>query len=341
MAGKIRQPIDEAAFSKYLEGNVKEVKTPVELKQSNPTYQVTDATRQRFVMRKKPPGRLLSKTAHQVEREWRIMAALRATPVAVPKMYTLCQDASIIGTPFYIMEYLDGRIFQDMAMPGVERGEREAMWRAAVEMLAELHRIKTWKGICGKQEEVVDVESGEKVGRLPHFEELVGFFANGAAQPRDRAGLVHGDYKIDNVVFAKTQPRVLGILDWEMSTVGHPLSDLCNLLMPFYLAQDAAISRLSPSHAAMLPGRTPGLPSPRQLLDWYAATSGYDAAADLKWGMAFNVFKLAGVFQGIAARYALRQASSAQARQVGEMRGATAELAWRLAQEAGANKARL
>ncbi|PHH61938.1 hypothetical protein CDD82_2068 [Ophiocordyceps australis] len=367
MAGKIRQPIDEAALTKYLQEHVKEVETPIELKQfgfgqSNPTYQIRSATGQRFVMRKKPPGKLVSQTAHQVEREWRVMSALHQTRVAVPKTYALCQDSGVIGTPFYVMEFLDGRIFQDMAMPEVGAGEREAMWRAAVEMLAELHRVdvarvgltgfgrgdgfydrqvKTWRTVCGKQEAVVDVESGVAVGRLPYFEELVGFFGDGRMQPRDRAGLVHGDYKIDNVVFAKTEPRVLGILDWEMSTIGHPLSDVCNLLMPFYLAQDATISRLSSSHAAMLPGRTPGLPPPPQLLAWYARVSGYDAAPDLKWGMAFNLFKMAAVFQGIAARYAQRQASSAQAKQVGEMRRPTAELAWKLAQEAGAPAARL
>ena len=202
--------------------------------QSNPTYQVTGADGQRFVMRKKPPGKLLSKTAHKVEREYRIMHALEKTDVLVPKTYCLCEDESIIGTPFYIMEFLDGRIFEDFAMPGVSAEERTQMWRAAIEALARFHavdyrsvglerfgkpegfynrQIQTWSTICGHQEVVADVETGEKVGRLPHFDETVSFFTKARLQPKDRATLVHGDYKIDNMVFHKTEPRVIGILE--------------------------------------------------------------------------------------------------------------------------------
>lgn len=195
---------------------------------------MTGADGQRFVMRKKPPGKLLSKTAHKVEREYRILHALEATEVPVPKTYCLCEDATIIGTPFYIMEFLDGRIFDDSAMPGVGAGEREAMWRAAVETLARLHavdvdavglgsfgrpsgfygrQVQTWSAICARQEAVADIETGERVGRLPHFDETVAFFLRDGLQPRDRTTLVHGDYKIDNLVFHKTEPRVIGILE--------------------------------------------------------------------------------------------------------------------------------
>jgi hypothetical protein len=186
-------------------------------------------------MRKKPPGKLLSKTAHKVEREYRIMHALENTDVAVPKTYCLCEDDSIIGTPFYIMEYLDGRIFEDFTMPGVEPAEREAMWRDAVVTLARFHavdykkvglekfgkpsgfyprQINTWVTICGSQEKAVDIETKEPVGKLPYFEETVRFFKNERLQPKDRATLVHGDYKIDNLVFHKTEPRVIGILEY-------------------------------------------------------------------------------------------------------------------------------
>ncbi|QUC17785.1 uncharacterized protein UV8b_02026 [Ustilaginoidea virens] len=358
MAGRIRQPIDEASFSKYVAENVQEIKLPIDLKQfgfgqSNPTYLITAADSSKFVMRKKPPGRLVSRTAHKVEREYRVLHALRNTNVAVPRTFSLCCDDSGIGTPFYIMEFLDGRIIQDFTLPEATPEERTAMWRAAVETLARLHavdyreagletfgkpggfygrQVRTWSTICLAQEAVEDVETGEQVGRLPHFEELVGFFAREQRQPTDRTTLVHGDYKIDNLVFHKTEPRVIGILDWEMSTIGHPLSDVCNLLMQYYTARHAGAA--PESAAGFLPGRTLGLPTEQQLLCWYADVSGYHPGPDMKWGMAFNIFKLAGVCQGIAARYARRQASSDEAKQYAVTRLPLAEYAWELAQEA-------
>ena len=172
-------------------------------------------------MRKKPPGKLLSKTAHKVEREYRIMHALEKTDVAVPKTYCLCEDETIIGT-----------------LPDVTPAERTQMWRAAVETLARFHAVdyrsvglerfgkpagfysrqtQTWSTISAHQEVVRDVDTDEQVGRMPHFEELVGFFMNEKLQPKDRATLVHGDYKIDNLVFHKTEPRVIGILEYVVA----------------------------------------------------------------------------------------------------------------------------
>lgn len=185
-------------------------------------------------MRKKPPGKLISKSAHKVEREYRILHALENTDVTVPKTYCLCEDDGIVGTPFYIMEFLDGRIFEDFSMPGISAEERTKLWRAAVETLAKFHKvdfrkvglerfgkhqgfynrqIQTWKTICDMQAQAVDVETSEAVGPLPHFEEIVDFFNNQKLQPKDKATLVHGDYKIDNMVFHKTEPRVIGILE--------------------------------------------------------------------------------------------------------------------------------
>ncbi|KAJ6446182.1 acyl-CoA dehydrogenase family member 11 [Purpureocillium lavendulum] len=365
MAGVVRQPIDEAAFSKFVAENVPQIKTPIELKQfgfgqSNPTYQVTGADGQKFVMRKKPPGKLLSKTAHKVEREYRIMHALERTDVAVPKTYCLCEDDSIIGTPFYIMEFLDGRIIEDFTLPDVTPEERTQMWRAAVETLARFHAVdyravglekfgkpagfynrqtQTWGTISAHQEVVRDVDTDEQVGRMPHFEDLIGFFMNEKLQPKDRATLVHGDYKIDNLVFHKTEPRVIGILDWEMSTVGHPLSDVCNLLTQYFTARHEGAA--PETAAGFLPGRTPGLPTVDQILGWYSGISGYDPTGEIKWGMAFNVFKLSGVCQGIAARYARRQASSAKAKQYTVTWRPLAEFAWQLAQEAKGDSPRL
>lgn len=263
MAGEIRQKIDIPALERYIEKHIIDFKTPLEVKQvgpamrhsgcdtsstyansllaqfgygqSNPTYLLKSTiTGQKAVMRKKPPGKLLSKTAHKVDREYRILHALEDTDVPVPKTFILCEDDSVVGTPFYIMEFLDGRIFEDPAMPDVSPEDRHKMWHEAITTLAKFHRVspasvklesfgkpngfynrqlKTFKTISEAQSQAVDVESQKQVGKIPHFDEMSAFFADPKTQPKDRSGFVHGDYKIDNVVFHKTEPRVIGILE--------------------------------------------------------------------------------------------------------------------------------
>lgn len=185
-------------------------------------------------MRKKPPGKLLSKTAHRVDREYRIIHALEKTDVAVPKTFCLCEDDSVVGTAFYVMEFLDGRIFEDPTIPDVSPEERRQLWQSAVTTLAKFHRVApdsvglsdfgkpngfynrqlaTFHAISEAQAQAVDVETKEATGKIPHFDEVSTFFADQKTQPKDRSSLIHGDYKIDNVVFHKTEPRVIGILE--------------------------------------------------------------------------------------------------------------------------------
>lgn len=300
------------------------------------------------MLRKKPPGKLLSKTAHRVEREYQIIKALGGTDVPVPEVFCLCEDNDVIGTPFYIMEFLDGRHFTDPAMPGVSAEERNALyvlveppccmstksdlpcfrWKNAVQTLAKFHsvvpssvglegfgkptnffdrQIATFNTISKAQAAVVDADTKEPVGELPHFDDMVQFFAQKSTQPRDRGTLVHGDYKIDNMIFHKTEPRVIGILDWEMATVGHPLSDFCNLSSPWIM--EGADSQLETFQT----GRVPGLPTREDCMRWYSEVAGYDPAEDILWGDAFFAFRGSVIMQGIAARFAGRQASSARA----------------------------
>lgn len=207
---------------------------------------------------------------------------------------------------------------------------RLCRWRDALRTLGKLHRvdpksvgmekfgkhtgyydrqISTLGRVSHVQAQAVDIDTKEPVGELPHFQENVRFFSNKALQPRDRTTFVHGDYKIDNLIFHKTEPRVIGILDWEMATIGHPLSDISNLTSPYCL--DLAEYKADDFRA----GRTPGIPIREQSLQWYAEVSGYDPKPDMDWGDAFFAFRLCIIMQGIAARYALRQASSARAQE--------------------------
>jgi aminoglycoside phosphotransferase (APT) family kinase protein len=172
--------------------------------------------------------------SHRVEREYQVLLALQDTDVPVPRVYAFCDDVSVIGTMFYLMEYLEGRIFEDTTMPHVTAEERTVMWRDAIQTLAKIHavdlseaglegfgkargyydrQIKTWTTICASQEKVIDVETNEPVGRLPYFEDCVRCFRNERLQPRERVSLIHGDYKIDNLVFHPTEPRVIGVLE--------------------------------------------------------------------------------------------------------------------------------
>ncbi|KAF2206241.1 hypothetical protein CERZMDRAFT_91995 [Cercospora zeae-maydis SCOH1-5] len=369
MAGPVRQQIDQAALEKYLDQQVSEIKTPVDLKQfgfgqSNPTYQLTAADGHRYVLRKKPPGKLLSKTAHRVDREYKVIAALQDTDVPVPKAYILCEDDSVIGTPFYIMSFLDGRFIKNAAIEGVDEHDRREMWRDAVRTLAKLHRvdpkdiglenfgkpngfykrqIRTFKGLAQSQAAAKDKESGEEVGQLPHFDAFIDFFSQEQNQPCDRGVLFHGDFKIDNLVFHKTEPRVIGILDWEMVTIGHPLADLTNLIQgwtisdatPSWPRTHADKAFLKPSNPKSTRKDWPGLPEHAECVEWYRQDTGFDISQqDLAWATAFALFRDSIIFQGIAARYATRQASSASAKQYADERSPFAEMGYQKMLEA-------
>ncbi|KAI4217109.1 MAG: hypothetical protein LQ351_000418 [Letrouitia transgressa] len=358
MTGAIRQHIDIDSLSRYILKNVPEIKLPIDIEQfgfgqSNPTYKLNAADGRSFVLRKKPPGQLLSKTAHQVEREYRIIHALENTDVPVPKTYCFCDEPNVIQTPFYIMEYLDGRIFEDASLPNVSEVDRREMWHDAIYTLGKLHRltpgaltlsdfgkpsgfysrqIRTLSTISESQARVADVVTNTEVGRIPYFENMVAFFRQPETQPRDRTCLIHGDYKIDNLVFHKTDPRVIGILDWEMSTLGHPLSDLSNLLSPFVLAlhgtPSALEGRINPAFSPS--ASPPGLPSRTQCIEWYTEMADWNPGHDIEWGDSFGLFRNSVIMQGIAARYALRQASSAQAKEYAVQMGPFGKLAWGL-----------
>ncbi|ORZ02234.1 kinase-like domain-containing protein [Syncephalastrum racemosum] len=322
--------LDVSSLESYLAAHVPGFVSPLEIKQfnagqSNPTYLLVDGTKKRYVLRKKPPGNLLSRTAHAVEREYRIIKALgEHTDVPVPKVYALCEDNAVIGTPFYVMEFLEGRIFTDIRFLSLEPEDRKKCWYSALETLAKFHtvdfkavgledygrhhgfydrQIKSLSKVSGAQALVTD-KDGKAVGELPRLQELLAWF--GRNQVKDEATLVHGDYKIDNLIFHPTEPRVIGILDWELSTIGHPLSDLANLLNPFYFPG-------IPGVLVGFKGATEPLPIPglEELMQVYCAKARRPYPIE-NWlfVICFSFFRLAVILQGIAARLASGQATS-------------------------------
>ena len=319
-------------------------------------------------MRKKPPGTLLSKSAHAVEREYAVIHAVHPT-VPTPAVYALCEDSSIIGTPFYVMEYVTGRIFHDFSIPGVKPDERREMWKSATQTLARLHNVdidrvglhnfgrrggfyerqmKTFEGINHKQGGTKDVDSGEEVGSIPHLRDMFDLYRNSIKRgtPRDRSCVIHGDFKIDNLIFHETEPRVVAVLDWEMSTIGHPLSDLANFTTSWFLPRllqsmtsvdvgsltGGGTTGESNSRDAFLPGVTDGLPTREEVLGWYAEEVGWDPRGrEMEFADGFALIRASIIYQGIAARYARRQASSAKAKEMGENRKVMSGVAWEYA----------
>lgn len=360
MAGPIRQPINIPNLERYIETNAPEIKMPLEVKQfgygqSNPTYLLTASDGNKYVMRKKPPGKLLSKTAHQVDREYRIIHALEHTDVPVPRALCLCEDSGVVGTPFYIMSFVKGRIYEDPALPDVSPAHRREMWKSAVTTLAKFHRVspqrvgledfgrpnnfynrqlKTFATISEVQSRAVDVDTKEPVGKIPHYDDMVAFFARPETQPKDRSTFVHGDYKIDNLVFHPTQPHVIGILDWEMATIGHPLSDVTNLLMPFTTASSEKARSVGRANPAFMAGATPGLPTKAECIAWYEHIVGWKIPPkELTWADAFGIYRGSVIMQGIAARHAQRQASSARASEYAIQMKPFAEMGWDFLQD--------
>ncbi|KAI9168096.1 kinase-like domain-containing protein [Paramyrothecium foliicola] len=348
-ADLMRDPINLPALVEYFQAKVPRIQLPVAIKQfshgqSNPTYEIRSTSGDKFVLRKKPPGSLLSKSAHRIEREYKVMKALENTDVPVPRVYCFCDDSTIIGSPFYIMEFLDGRIFEDVWLPEMSASERVSIWKEAVNTLAKVHSVqlgsvgleslkrpesyysrvgRSWSQISAVQARTRCSTTGQVVGHLPYYADLVQFFLNPRSEPADHKKLVHGDYKLDNLVFHKTEPRIIGILDWEMVTEGHPLSDLATLLSPFswspeqvpVLTNFSLTAELEEWRLKCSAEYSAGLPTAKDCQAWYKELTGYDVARDMDWAFAFGCFRTAIIMQGIAARVITGQATGVQARQ--------------------------
>ncbi len=312
--------------------------------QSNPTYKLLTPTRS-YVMRTKPgPAAKLLPSAHAIDREFRVMRGLAGTPVPVPQMHLLCEDESVIGRAFYVMDFMDGRVMWDQSLPGMSPAERGAIYDEMNRVIAALHSVDVaGAGLAdygkpgnyferqiarwSKQYQASITESIQEMDRL--IEWLPAQLPPGARDGSTPA-VVHGDFRLDNLMFHATEPRVIAVLDWELSTLGHPLADFSYHCMAWHIPPGVFRGIGGLDHAAL------GIPSEDDYIARYCARTGRGDPAALKaeWNfyLAYNLFRLASIMQGIAKRVVDGTASSAQARANGAATRTLAEMAWRFAQ---------
>lgn len=334
---------DEAALAEFMAAHVEGFEGPLSVEkfrggQSNPTYLVT-APKKKYVLRRKPPGKLLP-SAHAVEREYRAMTALNGAGFPAPKTYALCEDPEVIGTAFFIMDFVEGRIFWDASLPDVAREERAPLFHALADTLADLHTIDYQKiGLgdygrpgnyfarqIGRWSKQYKAAETEKLGAM---DRLIDWLPT--AIPADETtSIVHGDYRFDNTIMHPRSPRVLAVLDWELSTLGHPLADLTYFLMVWHFP---------PSVRGGLAGLDIGglgIPRLEEIAERYCARAGRASLEGLDFCLAYNMFRLAAIAQGVYARALQGNASSDQGVKMGAQIAPLAGLAWSYAQKAGA-----
>jgi aminoglycoside phosphotransferase (APT) family kinase protein len=298
--------------------------------QSNPTYLI-EAASGRYVLRRKPPGPLLA-SAHAVDREFRVMRALHGGAVPVARPLYLCTDEAVIGSWFYLMDFVDGRIFWDPALPGQEPQERAEVYAEIIRVMAALHAVDVdavGLGDYGKAGNYFERQVGRwtqqyrasETGRIAAMEALIAWLPRAAPGDGGLRALVHGDFRIDNLIFDREAPGILAVVDWELSTLGHPLADLAYFCMCLRLPRNPVLPGL-----AGLDREGLGIPSEQALVSAYRAAGGPDPGADWPFHLAFNFFRLAGIAQGVFRRAQQGNASSEQALAAGRMTGMLARL---------------
>jgi aminoglycoside phosphotransferase (APT) family kinase protein len=299
--------------------------------QSNPTFLLETGDR-RYVLRRKPAGQLL-KSAHAVDREYRVMKALENSPVPVPKMRVLCDDDSVIGSMFYVMEFVDGRILWNSTLSEVEKSQRGLMYDEMVRLLAALHTLDLDKlGLrdYGRPGNYFARQVGRwsdqyrasQTRQQPAMEQLMAWLNANIPADDGRVALIHGDFRFDNVIFHPTEPRVIAVLDWELSTLGHPWSDIAYQCMQLRLPEDFIIPGLGGADRAAL-----GIPSEEEYLARYCQLTGIDDIPLWSFCVVFSFFRLAAILEGVYKRSLDGTASSTKAAQYGAVVEPMAELA--------------
>ena len=306
--------------------------------QSNPTYKLVTSERS-YVLRRKPPGKLLP-GAHAVEREYRVIEALSRAGFPVARPFGLCADETVVGTAFYVMEMVEGRIFWEATFPEVRHDERPAYFDAMNATIAALHGIDpeaVGLGDYGKPGNYFARQIGRwskqyledmEAGRLPAMDRLVEWLPKNIPEGEDEARIIHGDFRCDNMIFHPTEPRVLAVLDWELSTLGHPLADFAYHLMMYRMPAGITTGLAGLDLPAL------NIPSEADYVRAYCARTGRGGIANLNFYIAFNMFRLAAIVHGIKGRLVRGTASSAHAGAMAASLEPLAELAWSQAERA-------
>jgi aminoglycoside phosphotransferase (APT) family kinase protein len=322
--------LPDEALARYLEGALPGFRGPLRSSkfkggQSNPTYLI-EAASGRYVLRRKPPGQLLA-SAHAVDREFRVLQALhgRAVPVAAP--LHLCRDESVVGSMFYLMEFVAGRVFWDPSLPDLDPAQRAAHYREVVATMAALHGVdvaavgladygKPGNYFARQLSRWSEQYRQSRTRDIPAMDELVERLPARCPADDGVVALTHGDFRIDNLMFAPDAARVAAVVDWELSTLGHPLADLGYLCMALRLPRNPTLPGLGGMDRAAL-----GIPSEQEMLALYSELSGRPIPPDWNFVLAFSFFRLAAIAQGVAKRVQQGNASSEQAEQAGAMTG--------------------
>ena len=329
--------LDEARLADWLRAEVADFRGPLTVEQfrggqSNPTYKLHTPERD-YVLRRKPPGNLL-RGAHAVEREAAVMRALAPTGFPVPTVHALCTDDAVLGTWFYVMDCVEGRVFWNGTLPDIARADRPLYYDALNATLAQLHRIEPLAvglGDYGRPGNYFERQiarwskqyrEDEAAGRSPAMDRLVDWLP-AHIPPGDESGIVHGDYRLDNVIFHPSEPRVVAVLDWELSTLGHPLADFGNHAMMYHLPP-GMISSLGGVDLVAA-----NLPREADYVAAYCERTGRDGIADLGFYITFSLFRMAAIFHGIQGRVLRGTAASASAVQMASLWSVLADLAWR------------
>jgi aminoglycoside phosphotransferase (APT) family kinase protein len=334
--------LDEAALARWMRGAIP---GPSKLDavekfpwgQSNPTYRINTASRS-FVLRRKPFGKLLP-SAHAVEREFRLLAALHPTGFPVPRPIALCNDESVIGAVFYLMEMVEGRIFSDGTLAELPRMERRAHYEAMIDTLAALHTLdpeaagladfgRPGNYMQRQVERWTKQYRASQTDALPEIEKLIEWLPRTLPE-QSRASIVHGDYRIDNLIYAGGGPRVLAVLDWELATIGDPLADFTYLAMSWVMPRDGRSGLVGVNLEAA------GLPTLNEVVRRYCDATGRQRLDSLHWYFAYNLFRVACILQGIKKRMLDGNASSTQAAATVENIALLARTAWSQALEVG------
>jgi aminoglycoside phosphotransferase (APT) family kinase protein len=320
--------LPDAALASYLEAQLPGFRGPLRSSkfkggQSNPTYLI-EAGSGRYVLRRKPPGQLLA-SAHAVDREFRVLQALHGGPVPVAAPLHLCRDESVLGSMFYVMEFVDGRIHWDPSLPGMEPAQRAAHYLSIVSTLAALHGVDVAAvGLSGygkpgnyfarQLSRWSEQYAASRTRDIPAMDALIGQLPARCPADDGVVALTHGDFRIDNLMFSPEDARIAAVVDWELSTLGHPLADLGYFCMALRLPRNPALPGLAGVDRAAL-----GIPTEDELLAQYSRLTGRAIPADWPFVLAFSYFRLAAIAQGVAKRVEQGNASSEQAAQAGAM----------------------